>query len=282
MTATVHEGLPFERYALDLEGESSTGCREMNKSPLHYKHWRDNDRPDRDTFRLGRCTHTAILEPHRFAEGYVVYPDRRQGKAWDAFKLEHEAQGKTILTTTQYEKAIAIARAVRAYPLAFELISEPGARFELVVTWRHLRTGLPMKARIDLLCSSIVELKTCQDPSEHAFANAIARYGYDLQGALYSAAARLLPGGPRPVRFIAAQSVEPFDVAVYRLSDRALLEGERKYEAALDQIAACRASGNWPGVAKGQEHEIDLPDWAVPNQDALTFGGEPLFEGDAA
>jgi hypothetical protein len=84
------------------------------KSPLHFRHRRDNPRPDSPTFRVGRAVHAAILEPERFAADWVVYAGRRAGKAWTAFFEEHE--GREILNATEYDTVVAMASAVRSRP----------------------------------------------------------------------------------------------------------------------------------------------------------------------
>lgn len=276
MTATVHENMPFDRYCLDLEGESSTGLRKLIRSPLEYKWWKEHDQPDRDELRVGRAAHTAILEPHLFAEGYAVWPPGsrvtatgrtppRSGKEWDAFKFEHEAAGKTILTREQHQNAIEIARAARAHKVAGRILAEAG-RAELSISWVHERTGIAMKARLDWLCSSLNDIKTARDIEPRLFSGSSARFGYHTQSSIYKGALMAL-GMDAPAKLIVIQSGAPFDVAVFAVSDQALMVGEQAYEAALDTLAVCRARGEWPGIASDGELDLHLPNWAVPDYD---------------
>lgn len=263
MTATVHENLSFDAYC-KLPGESATRLKQIHISPLNCLWWSEHDRPDMDALRVGRATHTAIYEPHKFLDEYVVWDgDRRAGNVWKAFELEHRSRGKTILTQNQHETAIQIAKAVRGHRLAGALLDEIG-RAEISITWLHQRTGLPCKARLDWLCSALIDLKTTKNIEPRLFAGDFARYGYDLQLAHYRAALYAL-GIEVPVKVIAAQNVAPFDVALYNVPDEVILIGEQKAEAALDKLAACRASGSWPGLAAEEEITLHLPAWAMPD-----------------
>lgn len=277
MTATVHERMPFDRYALDLPGESSTSLRRFIQSPRAYAWAKEHDRLDRDELRVGRAGHTAILEPHLFASNYVVWPPDarvtatgrqppRQGKEWDAFRFEHEAQGKTILTRAQHEAAIQISKAAREHKLASTILAEVG-RAELSITWEHARTGIPMKARLDWLCSSLVDVKTASQIEPRIFSGASARYGYHTQASLYRAALAAVGIVDVPAKLIVIQSVEPFDVAVYSIPDELIVIGEQAYESALDRLAECRKSGVWPGIAADEEIELRLPTWALDDED---------------
>ena len=266
MTARLIENLPIEDY-FRIEAESATGLKNLLISPYCYQYRKEHDRPDKRELRIGRATHTAVLEPAKFSAGYVVYPGKvRNGKEWDAFKLEHESRGLTILSRTEYDNALTIAAAVRANARAAELLDEDG-RAEVSVVWKHERTGLTLKSRPDWLCSALVDLKTGREVDSHMFTNASARLKYHVQLAMYQAALLTLGMPPRPAKIIAAQNHEPYDVAVYRFTDRALLEGERLYETALDKLARCRDEGRWPGVDAGEELELDLPGWAVAVED---------------
>lgn len=263
MTAEVLEGLPFATY-LDLDLESATGLKAIMVSPLLYAWRKGNGRPDKDELRVGRAVHTAIFEPHRFETEYVEWLGKvRRGKEWDSFCEEHA--GQTILTRAQLANAQRIAGAVRAHPVASALLAEPG-KAELSITWKHERTGLRCKSRIDWLCSSLVDLKTCRDPSPHMFGGQTARLGYHLQMAFYSAALSSL-GMVLPAKIIAAQNVAPFDVVIYDVPESVIVVGEQLYESALDKVAACTRSGSWPGIAPDAELVLKLPTWAVPHFD---------------
>lgn len=275
MTAAVHELLPFDAY-LDLPGESASGIKDVLVSPLLYQWRREHGRPDKDAMRVGRAAHTAILEPHRFRAEYIVWTGgRRFGNDWNAFQVEW--QSRTILTEAQHASALEISKAVRSHPIAGALLAEAG-KAEVSLTWTHARTGLACKARLDWLCSALVDVKTCRDPSPAMFASQVARLAYHAQVAHYNAGLVALSMLGRPVKLIAVQNTPPWDVAVYDVPEDVLVIGEQQAETALDRIAACRTEGRWPGMASDGEITLRLPAWAVPHfDDELTWGGEALF-----
>lgn len=262
--------MPFEAY-LALDGERSTGLKEILVSPRLYAWRRENALEDMDTLRVGRAAHTAIFEPHRFAIDYVTWEGgRRYGKEWDAFRAAHP--GQTILTQDQRFTAGEIAMAVRAHPIAAALLDEPG-RAEVSITWKHARTGIACKSRLDWICSALVDMKTCRDPSPQMFSGATARLGYHVQMAFYSAALASIDL-ELPAKIIAAQNVEPYDVVVYDVPESVIMIGEQLYETALDKLASCRRSDSWPGIAADAEIELRLPSWAVPNFDEMDMDAD--------
>lgn len=260
------QNMPFEAY-LDLRAEHATGLKSILVSPLLYRHIEQEGRPDTDTLRVGRAGHAAVLEPSRFLTTFARWDARRAGKEWEAFKAHHEARGCTVLTATQYDNAVAMSDAVRADRLAAKLLEDPTGEAEVSITWRHAGTGLPCKARIDFLGRALVELKTARDPAPGPFSTASARLHYDLQLACYAAAVESVGLELPPVKVIAVQNVPPFDVVVYQADDELLDVGRERFESAMMMVAHCRRTGEWPGVARGEEQVLRLPAWAVPGYD---------------
>jgi hypothetical protein len=143
---------------------------------------------------------------------------------------------------------------------------------ELVIVWTHERTGLRCKARLDWVSGDCLgEIKTCRDPKPAMFATAAARIGYHVQLAHYTAALVAAGWGSRPVKIIAAQNVEPFDVVVYRVPEESIIIGEALAQSALDRIALCRETNTWPGIASDEELTLMLPAWAANLDDDTTW-----------
>jgi hypothetical protein len=257
------ERVPFEQY-VDMPDLHATALKDMLTSPRLYKARRERPKQDNDTLRRGRATHTAVLEPRRFLADYVLWEGkRRAGKEWEA--LKERAGDKTILTVEQYETANKIADAIHEHAIAGPLLAERTARRELTLRWRHARTGLRCKARVDLLGSALVDVKTTRNPDPRKFAADCARYGYALQMAFYADGVASVLGTMPPVKIIAAQSVEPFDVVVFALDEQTQRIGSEQVEKAIDLVAACIAANDWPGIASSEEVTLRLPAWAAPD-----------------
>lgn len=257
------ERVPFESY-YDLPDLHATAIKDMLVSPRLYKARREKKRPDNDTLRRGRAIHTAILEPTRFLADYVLWTGKvRRGKKWDAFREEHA--GKTILTPQQYETAQQAARAVLEHDTAGEILSDRKARRELTLRWTHVRTGLRCKARIDFLGTVLADIKSAGDPSPRRFSSSAGRYGYASQLAFYADGVAAVLGQLPPVKIIAVQSVEPYDVVVFNVNEKVQGTGRELVEKAIDRIAECTATRAWPGIAPTGEVELELPLWAAPD-----------------
>ena len=76
--ARILENLTNAEYHAS-EGISASGLKLIGRSPLHY--WAAYLDPKREprvetpALKLGTAIHTAVLEPMRFADEYVVVPD---------------------------------------------------------------------------------------------------------------------------------------------------------------------------------------------------------------
>jgi hypothetical protein len=272
--AQILYGVPFEDYCA-LPGMNASSLHDISVSPLLYHYNKTHERIDRDSLRLGRATHTATLEPRRFALEYAVWRKSdgvRRSKKWDAFR-EVNAE-RTILTELQYWTANSIADAVRAHPRAAALLRE--GKPEVTILWTHPRTGLPCKSRLDWLCDALVDLKSTRNPTPGKFSSDAARLGYHIKLAFYADACAAAGLGALPVKIISAQNTRPFDVVVFNVTEAALNTGREAYEAALDKYIECKASGVWPGVAS-EEVDLHLPAWAtVEAEEPITFGDEVI------
>lgn len=264
-----------------IDAEHSGCLQKALISPLAYHYQKQQESlgldEDRDMLRLGRATHTATLEPHRFPAQYVCWSGgRRSGKLWDEYEAEAAANRRTILKEDQLDTAIAIAKSVRSHPVSGPMLTAKG-RAELTIVWTHPRTGIRIKCRLDWLSDALLlDLKTTRDVSPARFCSQAAQLGYHTQMALYTDA--VYAAGLRPVatKIVSVQSTAPHDVVVYSLDEDALGPGRERYEAALDLIAKHRASGVWPGMAMDEEIKLNLPEWSVTSGPEVDFGNEVI------
>lgn len=260
MNAEIIRNMPFEEY-IAVDAINASSLKDVVKSPLFYRHRRDEPRKDNDSLRKGRAAHTATLEPERFLREYALYDGKRDKRVKKYQGFLKANAGRTVLNPAEYDEANAIAKSVRSHDRAKRLLAE--GESELTILWTHVRTGERCKSRVDWLHpEAVVDLKTTRDPSPALFATDSARLGYDLQFAFYADA--LAAAGIRlPMKIIAAQSSAPYDVVVYHIGSDTLAVGQSKYEAALDTLLACREENTWPGQAPSDEIELHLPKWAT-------------------
>jgi len=259
--------MTYEQYAA-LDGVNWSSLKNMEDSPLHYKHRLDSKEDTDTTGRsMGRLLHTLVLEPHNFGDGYAIYPGpTRRGKEWDAFKAENA--GKTILKENELVEVRAQAAAVRAHPEVAPLLV--GAETEKTIVWNEPRHGIRCKSRLDLWnpkLATLVDLKGCQTTDPRRFGQMAARMGYFAQLAHYYQAVALgLRRAVYDVLIVAVETSAPYDVAVFKLEDQDLEVGRIYVDDYLDKLKACLDSGVWPGRCPTRQR-IQLPSYIFGDGD---------------
>lgn len=268
--------MTYAEYAA-LEGVNWSSLKNMEDSPLHYKHRLDSKEDTDTTGRgMGRLLHTLVLEPHNFGEGYAIYPGPvRRGKEWDAFEAENA--GKTILKESELVEVRAQAAAVRAHPEVAPLLV--GAETEKTIVWNEPRHGIRCKSRLDLWnpkLATLVDLKGCQTTDPRRFGQMAARMGYFAQLAHYYQAVALgLRRAVYDVLIVAVETSAPYDVAVFKLEDQDLEVGRIYVDDYLDKLKACLDSGVWPGRCPTRQR-IQLPSYIFGDGDVSITMEESL------
>lgn len=258
--------VPFDVYRA-MPGDNITRLKVLKRSPMHYKF-----APPKESaaLTLGKACHVAVLEPERFDRDHAVWGERtesgalapRRGKKWDAFE---SANGhREIVTEDEYNKALAIQRAVRADADAMRYL----ATGEPEVTMTAILRGRIFKGRADWITrvdgrDVLVGLKTARDCRPFVFGSAAAKLGYHLQWAAYRDLYETITGRLPRVVEIVVESDAPHPVAVYNVPDDIIEQGREEYEALLDRLAECERDNHWPGPVEG-EQQLTLPSWAYP------------------
>jgi len=251
-----------------------SGLVRIMRSPAHYREYVTNPPEPTPAMQLGTALHTALLEPDRFAEAFVVAPkfDRRTKEGRAAVKAwEAENAGKTPLTADQMAAIERMAASIRAHAGAARLLSNGLA--EMSGFWVDQETGVACKCRPDFLAvekdhpeqvTAIVDVKTCVDASADGFSRAIATLGYDVQASFYQDGLKALTGRTVPVYFIAVEKDAPYAVACYEAGYEVIEVGRAKYRAALQLLRWCMDNDRWPSYQpSGEIEEINLPRWAA-------------------
>lgn len=262
---TYHEGLTNEAYHA-LPAVSPSRLKVLARSPLHYyDQWVAPDREVRQptaAMQLGTALHTAVLEPELWDATVAVLPqafDRRTKVGRElAAAFEAEAEGRIVLTPEDAAQVRAMADAVRSHPASRFLLDLAGRR-EASYTWTDQGTGIACKCRPDWHSMDrriVVDVKTTRDASRAEFSRSIAGFDYHLQ-----AAWNLRALEAETFLTIAVESARPFAVAVYPASGAMIAAGERRIRAALELLAECERTGQWPGYGDLVGEPIELPAW---------------------
>ncbi len=304
MTVQRIDALPFPEY-LDLPGANSSRLKTLlTHSP---RRMREEIHTATAAMSLGTLVHALQLTFDTWSKEIAVRPDEAnkasnrgkallicwlmqvldddfsslavdrnlpEGKRLSAeiaiYEEELQKRGITVCTEADLEKAKAIREAIMAHPICAVLFASGAG--EVTMLADDPSTGVSCKARIDWLPAghqAIVDLKTTQDASFSAFSRTCAQYEYPLQAALYRRVYRLVEGESAAFLHVAAQTVEPYEVAVYELDTEALQVGERRLDRALSIWKRCADADWWPGAGYDwdeREYRVEslsLPRWAL-------------------
>lgn len=270
MEPGVYSGITNDAYHSG-EGISKSGLDLIGRSPLHY--WAKYLDPQREpqeptpAMLLGTAIHSAVLEPHSFANDYVVFPkiDRRtkEGKAYYD-ELIAQAAGRTIISADDYATCVSIQDNVRRHPAAQVLLND--GEPELSVYWRDEQTGVLCKCRPDWMnykANTIIDVKSTDDASPAGFQKSIVKWGYHVQAAWYLDGVKAATGhAPKAFIFAAFEKTRPFATAFYYADEDMIELGRQLYRERLDVFAACLKNNSWPGYPQ-QLSPISLPGWVM-------------------
>lgn len=260
-------GMPFSDY-LAIDACSATALKRLSVSPLNYKWLKENEKKATRSLSQGTAAHCAILEPHRLKTDFVLWTGGvRRGKAWDLFEEAHA--GKQILNEQEWSEVQAMHAAAHSHPDAARYFQHGFA--EVTLQWTDPQTGRKYKARVDWVTMVddrliFVDLKTTRDSSPRRFGQDAFKLGYHIQAALYVDGGFAIFGDQPRFVFVAVENKGPFDVSVFNTPDHILEQGHDEYTRLEETLAACEASGFWPGRS-GREMDLSLPAWAYDTED---------------
>ncbi len=246
--------------------------------PIHFRHLvatglsaqhgrfsLDGGEDDETTaMERGTAVHAMIFGTRKVI-GYHAGKNR-SGKTWEAFEAEHA--GIEILTAKEFDKASRMAEAVRANPLAMDVLFSNGAVHEQRFPWQFM--GHDCEGTPDVRAPAYVaELKTSVSAQPDRFRWQVLRMHYHAALAWYMQGVALSGlGQPQAAYIVAVESSPPHPVTVHRLTPRTLDLGARLVRLWMERLIGCEAAGEWPGYAQSIL-ELDLEE-DVP----LIFGEE--------
>lgn len=263
-----HPDLSNEDYH-HLKAVSPSHIKVLKRSPLHYfDQFLAEDRekkPPTPAMLKGTALHTAILEPQLWDTTIAVPPhafDRRTKVARErAEAFEAESTGRIVLSPDDANEVRRMADAVRKHPAARFLLDLPG-RCEASYTWTDEATGLECKTRPDwhsLDGQIVLDVKTAENASREAFAKSIANFDYHVQAA-WNLDAQTCAEEALFLSLV-VENTRPYGVAVYPASKAMLEAGRRRISAAMERLAECWKTNQWPGYGDQIQEPLDLPGW---------------------
>lgn len=225
----------------------------MGQSPQHARASFGDGRFDSLALRLGAGLHAKL-----FGLPAIEWTGKvRNGKVWDAFKAEHA--DKVILNRKEWARSDEMAEAIREHRLASRLLFGPSTVREQTIMWDQ--RGRSRRSTPDVRGPHhVTELKTtrCAEPTR--FQRDATFRCYHAQLADQAAAIAYETGRPvREAYIVAIESVKPYPITVFQLTERALEKGAALCSSWLDRLISCETTDIWPPYST-QVEAFDVPD----------------------
>lgn len=273
--------IPEDQYHADpvpeSEGRSlsSSGAKLLLPPgcPAIYKHQRDHGGKSTKAMDTGTVVHGMILGTGREV-AVLSYDNYQTGKARDA-RDKAIADGKLPQLRKEWDKAAAIAQAVRDHPTAGALFSEGDA--EQSGFWRDPELGVWRRCRWDWITphGEVADLKTCADASPQAIAKAMHNFGYYMQNAWYrDGYTELFGDEPWDFLNVFVQAEPPYLITIARLTGEHVELGRRRCRAAIEKFRDCTEAGVWPAWSD------DIIDISLPRYAEMQIESEILHDYD--
>lgn len=253
-------------------GISKSHLGVMATCPAIY--WQNYVNPERESrkatpaMEVGTAIHAAILEPHVFADKFIVRPGewdmrKKDDKAKLAELQEYaQAEGCTVITEEQYTIAAGCAKAVQQHPRAARMLAKGSA--EQTYYALHQDEGALVKCRFDWEAPGLLDLdvKSCEDASPDGFMRSVMKYHYHAQVAWYQdvRAAALDDYTVVPWWFLAIEKSPPYCIGLYDLEPDLIKAGRLWANEQLRKIVRCRASNVWPDYGHSPQ-TLTAPGW---------------------
>jgi hypothetical protein len=266
----VFDGIPDAVYHSDpVKGGSlsSTGARKLlpPSCPARFRYDQLNPPPPKHEFDLGHAAHHLVLGTG--PELLVIEADDWRTKAAREAKTAAYAAGQVPLLPFEYDQVEDMAAAIRADPIASNVLRPGTGRTELTLVWRDVQSGVMCRARIDYCRDMadgrtlIVDYKTARSAEPEAISKAIAEHGYHQQLDFYVDGALELGLAKDPVPMLIVQEkTAPYLVTVQQVAHSAMEWGSVLNRAAMDIYAECLRTNTWPGYTTSITGAV-LPPW---------------------
>lgn len=262
-----------------------SNLKKMSQSPVHYWHAVQHGFDETLPMRLGSGVHAMLFDQPWtvWTGGTAGKKPVRNGKKWDAF--EQDNAGKCIMSIGEYRRARAITESVKRNERAAELLFDTGTIREQPISWTCL--GRACASRPDVRHPGrIVELKSTKCAEPGRFARDGRWRAYHAQLAFYlDAVIQSGLGTPSAAYVVAVETLPPYPVTVFRLTERAIELGRRMCRLWLEQLLMCESADHWPGYLEC-DAEFDIPDDAgelIVDGESISLGSNDndLGVGDA-
>ncbi len=205
------------------------------RSAMHGRHARTQPEfAPTDAMQLGSAV-DALVFGHKKVYGWEGAV--RRGKEWDAYQADH--QDGIILPAKAFYKARNMADAIRGSKIA-----EPWLEGSYQDTILYRWNGLDCRSTPDVRGNGfLTELKTSKSSDPNHFPWQSRSMGYHAQMRMQNMACNDMA---QDCIIVCIESAEPYPVQVFKLTDKALLEGEKCLYAWSERLKVAEQSASYP------------------------------------
>ena len=229
---------------------SSTGAKQITKSPAHYRHYATFGMEPRAAFDRGHVIHKEILGIGE--EIAVLEYDSFRSKAAQEARDQARAEHRIPILEKDYAPLLDVANTVLDNPEIGPWFMDRPENSEVSIFHKHPEYGVWMRGRIDRIIKDgdqtiLIDVKTTQDADPALFGRTAAKFGYDLQRAWYKHIWEALTGDTVRFLHVLVGLDEPTTLSVVELDDDFDWTGTELMNRALERYAECTRTGIWPG-----------------------------------
>lgn len=244
------------------------------RSPAHFAY--SSPREQTRAMVMGSALHTALLEPERFAQEYMLLRDVKDRRASEYKQAVKVYGADNVLTGPEAVNVAGMQEAAYSNEIAGRLLRAAG-EIELSGFALDPDTGCKCRHRFDKLIVDqgiAVDIKKTRDARPWAFSKSVHEYRYHVQRAYYAAQYEWITGEPlREFWFIAIEEQSPHSVMCYQLDDDALAIGRHLYMQDMAAYVECIDKNYWPGYVQ-DDTILSLPGWVLSQYESeLEEGG---------
>jgi hypothetical protein len=241
--------------------------------PAKFRHYQEHQE-QKKVYDFGHVVHRLVLGKGDEIE-VLPFDSMRSNAAKDAEAAARDADRVPILQE-EYQRAQAVAAAVRCDPIGGALFSDGEA--ELSLFWPDEDTGIIRRARLDWITNPVKgrrrfigDLKTARTAEPLGFGRSAADYDYIVSAANYVDGAIACGLDPDPAfLLVVAEKDEPYVVTTFQVTDDELELGRRLMRSAITTYAQCVKDDHWPGYTEGVT-PLELPGYYTSRiEDYLT------------
>ena len=244
------------------------------RSPAAFQYWKQHPSPPpTDAMVRGDAIHAGILEPARFREEYLLEPvwgptrvrssktateeerrttaSNRERKAnWEA---KHANTTKKVVPSSVGLGVTEAILKVREHP-DLSSIFESGGIVEPTALFTEEVKGIEIAQRIRPDLSNydddgpiLIDVKTMPRSDPRSFWRTVTKDRLHIQAAMYCHGMEMATGVKHNrFRWVACEVEPPYDCGLYVCDEESLEIGRQEYRWLLEDLASCRASGDWP------------------------------------